>query len=714
MNPSQDELDNIDAPAADHEWHDAPNFSRDNLKQQFREKVDRNKPVDRNDLRDVAGNMTQAADPNGSRDPRQTAQVAAQDQREGTNTGVDVATGLRQGINDLQRRVDENTSEDQKQRGREYRDRTKNYFQEKMPKDRREQTIWRLKKMVVEIQSHQDYTEAINTLLHLAETYTGHGKNTTSQSVGGVKTARQDTNLHKAEHYLKVLVERFANNTSTDDLMGAINDIYRDADNDPELKNWFRSVNRYIRRCLQEEGYIMQPNSTREYNQLYEQGNYLLRNRYRDHTDRIVDEFRFMCDQFAVDSDNNRFAQALQKLFNDLGNDENGKPTFKKHLIKDVTQVVLPDIFESVRYVPMPRIEYSDRSLDAVVENLVLESDNLMPNVLEIGYDSHFRFGRKTEHSKRKQTVMVSASQIQCDLRDISYYVKRKQGFPSITDTGVCDVFLGGQGFSFKLQLSTANKHDRARFFKVDDAKVTVSHLNIKLKQSKHKALFSLLKPLLLKVLKPVIIKVLEKQIRQTFSDFDAFCYRVHQEEQKVEAELKANPDPENVHNIYARYYQAFQKEIIARKKKAEAKVADKHAKMAVTTEDSMFKDIKLPGGISTRASEYKNQARGGDRWQNDIFSIGSASLTTGIPKPPQATRKSPHAHRRTVKGTSSRDSGYDGVTGNGAGPFGNTHHTTGAYGSGVPPVTLNNPVHTNKAANETYDRHTQPAPYPV
>jgi hypothetical protein len=162
---------------------------------------------------------------------------------------------------------------------------------------------------------------------------------------------------------------------------------------------------------------------------------------------------------------------------------------------------------------------------------LVIESDNLMPNVLEIGNDAHYRFGRKTTSSKRSQKVMISASQIQCDLRDISYYVKRKQGFPSITDIGVMDVLLGGEGFGFKLQLSTAEKHDRAQFFKVDTVKVNVKHLNIKLKQSKHKALFGLFKPLLLKVLKPVIVKVLEQQISHTFSDLDAFCYRVYQEE---------------------------------------------------------------------------------------------------------------------------------------------------------------------------------------
>merc|ERR1711964_567525 len=118
--------------------------------------------------------------------------------------------------------------------------------------------------------------------------------------------AHGDDSLKKAEADLLLLIQRWANGTSTDDLFDSINNIYRDADQDPV---------------------------------------------------------------------NKRFAESIQKLFNDLGNDENGKPTFKPHLVKDLTDVIIPGVFESVRYVPVPRIEYSDPMMDAVIENLVIESD---------------------------------------------------------------------------------------------------------------------------------------------------------------------------------------------------------------------------------------------------------------------------------------------------------------------------------------------------
>jgi hypothetical protein len=226
---------------------------------------------------------------------------------------------------------------------------------------------------------------------------------------------------------LKTLIERFANSTSSDDLFDSINAIYRDAEKDPELKKWFKSIDAYIRKCLREQGYIMQDSATEEWNVLYDKGNYLLRDRYRTHTNRIVDESKFIADQFDADPQNKAFANSLNKLFNDLGNDENGKPTFKPHLLKDLSNVILPALFEHVSYVPIPRIEYSDPMMDAVVENLIVESDNLMPNIFEVVSDNYFRWGRKENANKNKNKVEVGISGVQMDLKGISNFCCLKQ-----------------------------------------------------------------------------------------------------------------------------------------------------------------------------------------------------------------------------------------------------------------------------------------------
>lgn len=440
---------------------------------------------------------------------------------------------------------------------------------------------------------------------------------------------------------LKTLLERFANSTSADDLIESINVMYRDADRDPELKGWFRNIDKYIRKALQQQGFIMQDSANEEWNQLYDQGHFLLRERYRDHTNRVVDEFKFIGDQFDQDPQNKQFGQSMQRLFQELGNDENGKPTFKPHLVKDLSQVILPGMFESVRYVPVPRIEYTDPMIDAVVENLVIESDNLMPNSFEFGSDNYFRWGRKTVTNKNKNKVMVSVSGVQMDLKDVSYYIHKKQGFPSVKDTGVMDIFMGGTGFSFKIAMETAEKSDRQHFFKINTVNVDMKSLNIKLKQSKHKLLFNIFKPLLFSVVKPAIAKVLEKLIKDQVHMLDGKAYEIHQEAERVAAAAKTNP--EQAPNIYNRYVQAAQKTMTQKKEKAQATSADKKANIAMTQNDSIFPDIKLPGGISTKATEYKNLAAKGDKWESPIFGIGSAPETTNLPSLTPVSRK-PHS----------------------------------------------------------------------
>ena len=494
------------------------------------------------------------------------------------------------------------------------------------------------------------------------------------------------------------MIERFANGTSTDDLWASINTIYDDADRDPELRNWFKALNQYIRRCLQVQGYIMDDDSNVQWNRLYDEGNYLLRDKYRGHTDRIVDEIKFLADQFDQDPQNKAFAASLTKLFNDLGNDENGKPTFKPHLIKDLTDVILPAVFEKVAYIPVPRIEYSDSQFDAVIENLVLESDNFMPNVLEIASENYKRFGRKSLANKSRHSIDVKVAGIQMDLRDVSYYIKRKHGFPAITDTGVANMLLAGDGFCFRMKLASPDEKDKQSFFKVEKVDVDVKHLNIKLVKSSHKMLFGLFKPLMLKVLRPGLQKALEKAIMDQAKQLDALLFQIKQEADR--AVDQAREDPENMPNIYNRYMTAAQKRVLHGKEKAEAVAADKKVNYAITKEDSIFPSIHLPGGISSKATEYKELARKGDKWESPVFSIGNAAKSRDIPATPRVARKPhttshPHATNGGMNGGgiphATNGASYGSFGGPGAigaplsrdGLSGSTIHDT-AYGNGL------------------------------
>lgn len=152
VKPSEEELAQIDQHAEDNTWHEAPDLSKESL----RNKIQSRLPIGKKDVQDATATATQAADPAGSSDPAAVAAKAAQDQQTGGQTGVDAVGGVKAGAGNLKQKISDNTPEERKQQLREYRERTRNYFKGKMPKDRRDQLILRLKKMVVEIQGHQD------------------------------------------------------------------------------------------------------------------------------------------------------------------------------------------------------------------------------------------------------------------------------------------------------------------------------------------------------------------------------------------------------------------------------------------------------------------------------------------------------------------------------------------------------------------------------
>lgn len=129
VRPGEDRLAQIDRPADDNTWHDAPDLSKDNIRKQLQSSYKGNDP--QNDANAVASNATAAA--------------------QGTETGVDVNAGVDAAKQTAQERTGV-TSEDTeaakeaaRKRATEYRARTQEYLKKKMPQDRRDQTVWRLK-----------------------------------------------------------------------------------------------------------------------------------------------------------------------------------------------------------------------------------------------------------------------------------------------------------------------------------------------------------------------------------------------------------------------------------------------------------------------------------------------------------------------------------------------------------------------------------------
>jgi len=367
-------------------------------------------------------------------------------------------------------------------------------------------------------------------------------------------------------------------------------------------------------------------------------------------------------------------------------------PTFKPHLVSDIFNVILPGTFDRIRYVPVPRIEYSDYQFDAIVENLVIEATNFFPTNLEVHTDQVHRFRlHKYTDNVHKQIWTIKMSEIQADLKDVAYYIKRKEGFPKITDKGVADFYVGGSGLSAELRVALNDAKGSNNVFKVISCRVKASNLKVHLKQSDYKFLFNIFSGTLLKIMMPVVEKIVSKKIRDTFNQFDSVLYEIQKNVQSTKQHIIDHP--EDAQNVFQQYYDAFREYLAEAQSKAEKTKKETTANVAITKQDSIFKDISLPGGISTRATKYKELAKEGETWHSKLFDIGDSDTVTKLPEPKPIRRKSPRKYAgvasrkvRNVTGQDdhgSRDSGVSTTSRSGAGYGKNGTSGRQAYGAG-------------------------------
>jgi hypothetical protein len=115
-------------------------------------------------------------------------------------------------------------------------DSSKNYLKEKFPEERRDRFIYRLKKVIVEQQRHRDYQEAIDFFLGVLENYKGYAGNYANQGGDHGSAVLNDPKVKESWTQLRTLLERFANNQSAQPIIDAVNQLYKDAENDEELK----------------------------------------------------------------------------------------------------------------------------------------------------------------------------------------------------------------------------------------------------------------------------------------------------------------------------------------------------------------------------------------------------------------------------------------------------------------------------------------------
>lgn len=509
---------------------------------------------------------------------------------------------------------------------------TRDIVEDAFPEERRDQFIYRLKKVLFEVQQHKDYNEAMTWLLDALERYEGYGEHMAQKGQNAAQDASSNRQVSTGVNNFFALLERFANGRSLEPVRYACDQLYTDSKNDPELRQWWNAASDYVHRVLLEPGYVMEDDSTEEGKNLYNHGKAFFTQKYKNHWDHLWNELSAWIKAFNQDPLNHRFGEDWKRLTKDLLFDGDGNLTFKPKLWSDIRSVILPSLIRNIGYLPIPRAEYTDDKLDLVIENLILSGPNLIPNLMTLENHNYFKFSPyDTIKDYNHHRFRVGMSQIQADIRDVRFAFKKKSGFPKIADRGIADVVIARNGITVDIEVETVENR-RDSVFRVKSVTTKIDELSFKIRESKHDLLYKFIKGAATGAIKKAISAAVEKGIRTGLEFVD---------EQLAEVRNTVNAAKQSDETTRKQALQEMYK-----RKKADAeqakkeKVDDKKGEFRIVTDrdQQMLPEMTQDSSksIAKRVWKTEDAARSGPGWHSPAFSLRDKHhpATTGAHHP--------------------------------------------------------------------------------
>lgn len=506
----------------------------------------------------------------------------------------------------------------------ESRDDLESYLREKFPKQRRDATVNRFKKVIQDIQENPDFQETVDFLVELGQKYVSSIK----QSLAGETqkaTVTTDEHFDVALKDMKAILMAFANGKSLDPINDALRQVVNDIQNDPELKEFYDHAVTVFNRLLTQKGYVTSDQADHDVHKLYERSQELLETKqdhYRPDVENLFNEIRVFTDAIREDKANNRVIETSKKVFSDLvvldryGNFRG----FKKRILWDLVEVVLPRFVTEAKYIPIPRIEYQDRDYDLILENIVLESEHFLPS------RTLFEAFTRAEfiNSYNLQSSFSSATHLRIEninlfARDVSFVVRKKTGLIPFEDRGFIDVFMTGKGASadIVLESTSSSMEDEdpsiaESYFHVRNVKVQIHNFSYNY-HAYHSWAATLLAPIVRPAVRKLLSSLLEQKIRSTV--------------EMADRELHAAAERMRVASIATRGGGSIEnwiRAVLSRPEPSTRRGAPDEWRISVD-EEELFPGEHGPGGLMAKMKRVEERVEvGGEEegWRNKVFDV--------------------------------------------------------------------------------------------
>jgi len=126
--------------------------------------------------------------------------------------------------------------------------------------------------------------------------------------------------------------------------------------------------------------------------------------------------------------------------------DKQGNVVVDTEMISKIRNVIAPVIAESLKYIPIPRIEENDENKHFWVDNIVLCGYDVIPDKIRIQLETDSKINvREVQTDKSKTRLLLTLKHIKTELKNLEFYYHKKT-FPQLTEHRRATLRLPGEG----------------------------------------------------------------------------------------------------------------------------------------------------------------------------------------------------------------------------------------------------------------------------
>jgi len=359
-------------------------------------------------------------------------------------------------------------------------------------------------RVLASLAQHSTYHQAIESLFNLIDILRNQIKQTSS------KEPNVESQLHarRARQETEDMIASFSGRKALDNFLESTRLLVEKIDQDDRPRKYFKELREFILSTKSPE--------------------YIQQEEFKQRSKNLANEARDLVQEFRYTQELDDFFKSAEKLVKNIRKDEflevlrhhagvviddlsyvdvSGNVVPDLDMLKKLREAVLPKLAESLKYIPIPRIESADENREYWVDNVVLCGYDIIPDRIRVQFESDNDLSiRDIETKHAYSRLVITLRQIRTELKDMDFFYKRKT-FPEMSESGRFSIRFGGpEGATLKLYFKVEqNASDPIPQFKEGFASFDIDVFDISFdKSSIHHD-----------VLLPVITSMFKAQIQQ-------------------------------------------------------------------------------------------------------------------------------------------------------------------------------------------------------